>query len=335
MEEMSMRLVDLARASLVAAFTALSLIISAIAPASAQSDYPTRPIKVVVGFGAGGGTDILARLVGGKLSQILGQQVVIENRPGAAARLAAEYVANQPADGYTLLASPIGAMSIAAAVYPDLKYNPTKTFIPLALVGQFRLILAVSPSNPANSVKELVAYAKEHPDKANYPSTSPAFIIAMEELKLASGMPGVMIPYKSSNEMILSIMSGQTMMTIVDPPPTVPQVKAGKLKALAVTGNERLPELPNVPSMAEAGFPSVDVRFWSGMFAPAATPPAIVAKLEKSLAEAIHDPDVSTKLKNMAINPSNDTPEQFKQLIENDIVKFRNVVQAAHLKFED
>jgi tripartite-type tricarboxylate transporter receptor subunit TctC len=317
------------------ALAALALAALTVVPAAAQSNYPTRPIKIVVGFGAGGGTDILARLVGGKLSQILGQQVVIENRPGAAARLAAQYVANQPADGYTLLASPIGAMSIAAAVYSDLKYNPIKTFVPLALVGQFPLILAVSPSNPANNVKELVAYAKQHPDKANYPSTSPAFVIPMEELKLASGMPGVMIPYKSSEEMILSVMSGQTMMTIVDPPPTVPQVKAGKLKALAVTGSERLPELPNVPTMAEAGFPSVDVHLWSGMFAPAGTPPAIVAKLEKSLHDAIHDPGVSARLQNMAINPSNDTPEQFKQLIESDIVKFRNVVQAAHLKFED
>ena len=314
---------------------ALALTALTVAPAVAQTDYPNKPIKVVVGFGAGGGTDILARLVGAKLSQLLGQQVVIENRPGAAARLAAEYVAHQPADGYTLLASPIGAMSIAAAIYPDLKYDPTKTFVPLALVGQFPLIVAVSPSNPANNVKDLVAYAKQHPDKANYPSTSPAFVIPMEELKLASGMPAVMIPYKSSNEMILSVMSGQTMVTIVDPPPTVPQVKAGKLKALAVTGNERLPELPDVPSMAEAGFPSVDVHLWSGMFAPTGTPPAIVGKLEKALHDAIHDPDVTARLKGMAINPSNDSPEQFKQLIESDIVKFRNVVQAAHLKFED
>jgi tripartite-type tricarboxylate transporter receptor subunit TctC len=305
------------------------------APALAATDFPTRPVKVVVGFGAGGGTDILARLVGAKLAEMLGQQVVIENRPGAAARLAAEYVAHQPADGYTLLASPIGAMSVAAAVYSDLKYNPTKTFVPLALIGQFPLILAVNPSNPANNVKELVAYAKAHPDMANYPSTSPAFVIPMEALKLASGMPGVMIPYKSSEEMILSVMQGQTMMTIVDPAPTVPQVKAGKLKALAVTGSERLAELPNVPTMAEAGFPSLNVQLWIGTFAPAGVPPSIIAKLEKSLFAAIHDPTVAARLRSLAIEPSNDTPEQFKALIESDIVKFRNVVQAAHLKFED
>ncbi len=330
-----MRIAHFARASALSTYAALLLMVAAIAPAAAQSDYPNKPIKIVVGFGAGGGTDILARLVGAKLAEILGQSVVVENRPGAAARLAAEYVANQPGDGYTLLASPIGAMSVAAAVYSDLKYSPTKSFVPLALIGQFPLILAVSPNNPANTVKELVAYAKEHPDKANYPSTSPAFVIPMEELKLASGMPGVMIPYKSSNEMILSIMEGQTMMTIVDPPPTVPQVKAGKLKALAVTGNERLAELPDVPSMTEAGYPSVDVRLWSGMFAASSTPPAIVAKLEKALAEAIHDPGVAARLKALAINPSNDTPEQFKELIASDIVKFRNVVKTANLKFED
>ncbi len=328
-----MRLAHCVRALL--AFAALALAALTVAPACAQSDYPTRPVKVVVGFGAGGGTDILARLVAAKLSDILGQQVVVENRPGAAGHLAAQYVAGQPGDGYTLLASPIGPMSISAAVYSDLKYSPTKDFIPLAVIGQFPLILAVSSSNPANNVKELAAYAKLHPDKANYPSTSPTFVIPMEALKLATGMPAVMIPYKSSEEMILSVMQGQTMMTIVDPPPTVPQVKAGKLKALAVTGHERLPELPDVPSMAEAGYPSVDIQVWSGMFAPAGTPPAIVAKLAKSLAEAIHDPTVTARLQGMAISPSNDTPEQFKELIESDIVKFRNVVKAANLKFED
>ena len=330
-----MRLAHLVRAPRLSTLAALLLTALAIAPAAGQTEYPTKPIRLIVGFGAGGGTDILARLVGAKLSEILGQSVAVENRPGAAARLATEYVASQPGDGYTLLASPIGAMSIAAAIYPDLKYNPTKSFVPLALVGQFPLILAVRPDNPANTVKELVEFAKQHPDKANYPSTSPAFIIPMEELKLASGMPGVMIPYKSSAEMILSVIEGQSMMTIVDPPPTVPQVKAGKLKALAVTGNERLAELPDVPSMAEAGYPNVNVHLWSGMFAPIGTPPAIVAKLEKALAEAIHDPGVSAKLKALAINPSNDTPEQFKQLIESDIVKFRDVVKTANLKFED
>lgn len=326
---------DVAPKLLKSALAAAVLLGAAALPAGAQTAYPTKPIRMVIGYGAGGGSDILGRLVGAKLAEILGQSVVIENRPGASGRLAGEYVANQPADGYTLYASPIGPMSVAAAIYPDLKYGPVKSFVPLAMIGEFPLIMVVRADTPANTVQELIAYAKQHPDKANYPSTSPSFTIPMEELKLASGMPGVTIPYKSSEEMVLSVIAGQSMVSIVDPPPVIPQISAGKLKALAVTGNERLPELPNVPSMAEAGYPSVDMKIWVGMFAPAATPPAVVAKLEKALHDAIHDPGVVARLHAMAINPSNDTAEQFKQHIESDIVKFRRVVEAAHLKFEE
>jgi tripartite-type tricarboxylate transporter receptor subunit TctC len=184
-------------------------------------------------------------------------------------------------------------------------------------------------------VKELVEWAKAHPDKANYPSTSPLFTIAMEQLKLKSGMPGVMIPYKSSNEMVLSIIEGQCLSTIVDPPPAVPQVKAGKIKALAVTGAERSAELPDVPSMAEAGYHNVDMQAWSGIFAPVATPPAIVTKLEKALSQSIRDPDVAAKLKNLAITPGGGPAADFRRIIEDDIVKVRDVVKAANLRFEE
>jgi tripartite-type tricarboxylate transporter receptor subunit TctC len=305
------------------------------APASAQGDYPTRPVRLIVGFAAGGGNDIFARIVGTKASEILGQPIVIENRPGAGGRLSAEYVSNQPADGYTLLVGASGAMSIATAIYPDLKYHPTKTLTPLAMIGSFPLIMVINPENSSENVKELVEWAKQHPDKANYPSTSPAFTIAMEQLKLKSGMPAVMIPYKSSNEMILSVIDGSTMTAIADPPPTVPQVKGGKVKALAVTGSERSTELPNVPSMAESGYPGVDVHLWSGIFAPAATPVAIVTRLEKALSEAIRDPDVSFKLRNLAVTPGGGPAADFRQTIEKDIVKFRDVVKAANLHFEE
>jgi tripartite-type tricarboxylate transporter receptor subunit TctC len=324
-----------ARGPIMAALAVLTTLAVSFAPARAQSDYPNRPIRMIVGFAAGGGNDIFARLVGAKFSEILGQPVVIENKPGAGGRLSAEFVSQQDADGYTLLVGASGAMSIAAAIYSDLKYHPTKTLVPLAMIGNFPLILVVGADNPANNVKELVEQAKQHPDKANYPSTSPVFTIAMEQLKLKSGMPAVMIPYKSSNEMILSVMEGQSMMTIVDPPPTVPQVKAGKLKALAVTGAERSPQLPDTPSMAEAGYPGVDVHPWSGVFAPVATPPAIVAKLEKGLGEAIRDPGVSAKLKNMAVDPGGGSPADFKRLIDADIIKYSDVVKAANLHFEE
>jgi tripartite-type tricarboxylate transporter receptor subunit TctC len=314
---------------------ALLLLAAAVAPASAQSDYPSRPIRLVVGFAAGGGNDIFARLVADKASQILGQTVVVENKPGAGGRLSAEYVSNQTPDGYTLLVGAAGAMSLAAAIYPDLKYHPTKTLTPLAMIANFPLILVEGADNPSKDVKEFVEWMKEHPDKANYASSSPAFIVTVELLKLKTGMPATMIPYKSSNEMVLSVMQGQTAMTIADGPPTVPQVKAGKVKALAVTGAERSSELPDVPSMAEAGFPAVDVHLWSGIFAPVATPPAVVAKLQKALGEAIADPSVAQKLKAMAVNPGGATPKEFVGIIESDIVKFTDVIKAANLKFEE
>jgi len=306
-----------------------------IAPARAQSDYPNRPIHLVVGFAAGGGNDIFARLVGAKLSDILGQPVVVENKPGAGGRLAPEYVTQQAPDGYTLFVGPSGAMAIAAAIYTDLKYSPTESFVPLAMIANFPLIMVIAEDNPAKNVKDFVAWMKAHPDKANFASSSPAFTITTELLKLKTGMPGTMIPYKGSGEMVLSVMQGQTAMTIADGPPTVPQVKAGKVRAVAVTGKDRSAELPDVPSMAEAGYPDVDVQLWSGVFAPAATPAAVVAKLQKAFAQAIADPGVSQKLKAMAVNPGGATPEQFKHIIESDVAKYRDVVKAANLKFED
>jgi tripartite-type tricarboxylate transporter receptor subunit TctC len=332
---MSVCLRCLARRWVVSALVLSVTVAAAVMPARAQTDYPDHPVRLVVGFAAGGGNDIFARIVADKLSQLLGQAVVVENKPGAGSRLAAEYVSQQAADGYTLLVAPSGAMAIAAAVYPDLKYSPTKDFVPLAMIAHFPLIMVIGADNPATNVKEFVDWAKKNPEKVNYGSSSAAFTISTELLKLKSGMPGVMIPYKSSNEMILSVMQGQTALTIADGPPTIPQVKAGKVKAIAVTGAERMPLLPDVPSMAEAGYPTVDVHLWSGVFASSSTPPAIIAKLEKALDQTIGDPGVAEKLKALAVEPGGATPEQFKAIIASDIVKFGDVVKAANLHFED
>ena len=316
-----------------------ALLAGAISPAWAQTDaatnYPTKPVRMIVGFAAGGGNDIFARLVGQKLGDILGQSIVIENRPAAGGRQAAEYVANQPADGYTLLVGASGMMSVAAAVYPNLRYHPTKSFIPLSMIASFPLIMSVPVDNPSKSVAELAAFAKQHPDRANYGTTSPAFTIAAELLKLKTGMPGVAIPWKSSTEMLLCVISEQCLMAIADGPPTVPLVKAGKVHALAVTGTERSSELPDVPSMAEAGFPEVDIHLWSGVFAPAATTPAIARKLEAALQQAILAPEVAPKLKAMAVTPGGTSSEEFRRKIDADIKAFEGVVKAANLTFED
>jgi tripartite-type tricarboxylate transporter receptor subunit TctC len=325
------------RHSLARAALALSALLVG-APAQAQSDpaagYPDRPIRLVVPFAAGGGNDIFARVVGAKASEILGQQLFIENRPAAGGRVAADFVIRQPADGYTLFVGASGVMSIAAAIYPNLGYHPTKNFVPLAMIASFPLILTVPPSSPVKTVADLVAYGKAHPEKSNFAHTSAAFLIPAEILKLGSGMPATGIPVKSSAEMVQCVMQEVCSFTFTDGPPAIPQIKDNRLRALAVTGSERSPELPDAPSMVEAGFPDVNVKIWAGVFAPVGTPPAIVKKLEVALQAAIKDPDVSAKLRGMAVNPGRISAEEFRKIIDTDIEAYKKVVKDANLTFE-
>jgi tripartite-type tricarboxylate transporter receptor subunit TctC len=307
---------------------------SAQAQSDAAANYPTKPIRLIVGFAAGGGNDLFARLVGQKAGEILGQNFVIENRPNAGGRPAVEFVKNQPADGYTVAVSATGQMAIAAAIYPRLAYHPTRDFIPITEIAHFPLILAGPVNDEIKSVKDLVAYGKAHPDKANYATSSPAFTITTELFKLKTGMPGVPIPYKSSNEMMLSVASGNTLFSIADGPPTMPLIKGGKIRALAVTGSQRSSELPGVPSMAEAGYPDINIELWSGIFVSAKTPPAIVHKLDAAFRKALADAGVREKLKAMAVEPGGGPGEEFRKKIDADIKAYAAVVKAANLKFE-
>ena len=317
------------------AIAAALLAMAVSVPLHAQGDYPNRTIRIVVGFAAGGGNDIFARLIGQKLQELIGQSVVIENKPGAGARLANDYVAHQPADGYTLLVGASGGMSIASAIYPKLGYHPTKSFIPLTMIASFPLILAIPEHHPAKNVKELVAWMKANPDKSNYATSSPAFTIATELFKLKTGAPSQAIPYKSSGESLVAVVGGQTLLTIAYGPPTVPLVKGGRVRALAVTGSVRSPELPDVPSMAEAGMPEVNTSLWSGVFVPAATPAPVAKKLEDTLRRVIADPDVNAKLKAMAVNPGGGPSEEFRAMIDADIKTTAEVVNAARLTFPE
>jgi tripartite-type tricarboxylate transporter receptor subunit TctC len=322
---------------LLSALAAVAAVASA--PASAQdaasASFPTKPIRFVVGYAAGGGNDIFARLVGDKVREYLGQPVVIENKAGGGGRLAGEYVMGQPADGYTVLVGAAGMMALIPVIYPKTTYHPTRTYTPLSMIASFPLILAVPGNHPAKSLAELVAWAKAHPDRANYATSSPAFTITTELLKLKTGMPGVAIPYKSTNEMMVSVASEQTLLAIGDGPPTVPLVQAGKIRALAVTGAERSLELPDVPTMAELGLPEVSVRLWSGLFISGATQPAIKAKLEAAVRRAIAVPEVQDRLKAMATDPGGMSSADFAGLIEADIKLFGDVTKAANLKFEE
>jgi tripartite-type tricarboxylate transporter receptor subunit TctC len=300
--------------------------------AQAQSDFPNRPIHVIVGFAAGGGNDIFARLVVQKLQQTTGWTVVVENKPGAGGRISSQFVANATPDGYTVLVGASGQMAIATAIYSNLGYHATKSFIPLNMIASFPLVLVVKEDGP-KSVKELVEWGKAHPDKSNYATSSPAFTIPSELFKLKTGMPAVAIPYKGSNESNLSVLSGQTLFTISDGPPAIPLVKGGKTRALAVTGSERSPELPDVPSMAEQGFPDVNTHLWSGFFVPVGTPEPVVTKLRAELGKALADPEVQAGLKKMAVTPGGPTGDDFKKIIDADIKTIAEVVAAAKLTF--
>jgi tripartite-type tricarboxylate transporter receptor subunit TctC len=300
----------------------------------AQTDFPKQPIHFIVGFAAGGGNDLFARVVVQKFQENTGNTSVIENKVGAGGRIAAEYASRATPDGYTVLVGATGQMSIASAIYPNLTYHPTRSFIPLNMIASFPLVLVVPYDHPVKNVKDLVAFGKANPDKSNYGTSSPAFTIASELLKLKTGMPAVAIPYKSSNESNLSVISGQSLFTISDGPPVIPLVDGKKIRALAVTGSARSPELPDVPSMAEMGYPEVNTQLWSGFFVPAGTPAPVVAKLTAELAKAIADPAVQTSLKKMAVTPGGPTGDAFKKYIDEDIKTHSDVVAAAKLKFE-
>jgi tripartite-type tricarboxylate transporter receptor subunit TctC len=330
-------MVHFKRTMLTAGLVGLAAIVAGAAGAQGDSaaSFPTRPIHLIVGFAAGGGNDLFARLVGQKLSENIGQPVIVENKAGAGGRIAVEYVKSQPADGYTIMVAASGQMAVAAAIYPKLSYHPTRDFLPLTMIASFPLILAGPADDAINSVKDLVAYGKANPDKSNYATSSPAFTITTELFKLKTGMPAVAVPYKSSNEMMLSVAGGNTLFSIADGPPTMPLVQGGKVRALAVTGSERSFELPNVPSMAEAGYPEVNIGLWSGVFVAAGAPPAIANKLETELRRALADPGVREKLKAMAVNPGGGPGEEFRKKIDADIRVFADVVKAANLKFEE
>ena len=317
-----------------AACLSTALILAASSAARAQDVYPNRVIRFVVGFAAGGGNDLFARLVVNKFQENTGATTIVENKPGAGGRISSDYVAHQPPDGYTVLVAATGQMSIAAAIYPNLTYHPTKSFIPLNMIASFPLVLVVPANHPAKTVKDLVAWAKAHPDKSNYGTSAPPFTVASELLKLKTGMPGVAIPFKGTNESNLCVVSEQCLFTISDGGPAVPLVKGGKTRALAVTGSERSPELPDVPSMAEAGFPDINIHLWSGFFVPAGTPAPIVAKLTAELGRALADSHVQEGLRKMAVTPGGPTGEAFKARIDADIKTFGDVVKAAKLTFK-
>ena len=310
---------------------ALCLSLSAHAPALAQAEYPNRPIRIVVGFTPGGGNDIIARVFGQKLSESLGQPVIIENKPGAGAILATEYVARSAPDGYTLLVGASGAMVINPAVYQKLNYDTMRDFKPVSELGSFPLILIVNAKSPFKSLADLVAYAKANPDKANYSSSSAAFQLATELFKQKTGVPMQMIPYKGANDSVTAVISGEVTATIADAGPVTSQVTGGNARALAVAAPNRAESLPDVPTMKEAGA-DVEAVLWSGIFVPAATPPDIVAKLEAEFVRIARLPDVVSRLKLLNIDSVGNSSAEFSRIIAADLERWKVVARDGNIK---
>jgi tripartite-type tricarboxylate transporter receptor subunit TctC len=298
--------------------------------------YPNRPVKFVVPFPPGGNLDFLARTMQPKLSEFLGQQVIVENKGGAGGIVGAEYASKQPNDGYTLFLGNTGTIGLYVSVYPKLPYDPVKDFDAVGMITANAVLTVVHPDVPAKTMQELIAYAKANPGKVNAGVAGSGSLLhfATELLKSHAGIDLVVVPYKGSGPVVTDLLGGQVQMSIDAPSVFMSHVKAGKLRALAVTGKARLPALPEVPTFEEAGLKGFDASGWQGMLVPAGTPAAIVARLSDALLKTLAVPDVRERMVAAGLEVAPSTPQQFTAHIRAEIDKWNRVAKAANLKVE-
>lgn len=303
------------------------------APAPAQS-FPSKPIRIIVGFPPGGGNDIVGRILAEKLTDRLGQTVLVENKPGANGIVGAETAAKAAPDGHTLLVGPIGTMCFNAGLYDKLPYDPLKDFTPITQIATFAVLFAVHPSVPAKNMKEFIELVRANPGKYNYAAGSSPFLAVAELLKKEAKLDIVQIPYKGSMQAVNAAMAGEVAFLSVDVPPAVPQIKAGKLRGLAVVGNQRSSGAPDLPTMTEAGVPNFEHTMWIGLFAPTGTPDPVIAKLHAEVSAVLKMPDVKERLNAIGFDPTGITPAQMAQVLKTDNAKWVKVVREAGLKAE-
>jgi tripartite-type tricarboxylate transporter receptor subunit TctC len=303
-------------------------------PAGAQP-YPSRPVRLIVPFPAGGPPDVIARVVGDAIAARLGQSVVIENRPGAGATIGTRSVAAAPADGYTLLYASTTSLSIAPVLFRNVEYDPVKNFAPVASVSVGPMVVVVHPSVPAKTLQELVAHAKANPGKLNYGSgvASPPHI-AWGLFTKVTGTDILHVPYRGMAPAMTDLVAGQIQIMIDGTGPLLPHIREGKIRALAVTGRTRSPDFPDLPTMIEAGYPDYVLSFWTGIVAPAGTPPDIVAKLNAAINESLTSPAMKAHLDRFNVEANISTPAAFATFIAAEAQKWGDIVRATGIKAE-
>ena len=315
--------------------TAFALAIGCVMPAAAQN-YPTKPIRVIVPYPAGGATDFFARLVFPKMGEALGQSVVVENRPGAGTAIGASEVARSAPDGYTLLLGDAGTYAFNPTLYKKLSYDPTKDFAPVSLTGRFALILAVNPATPAKSVQEFVAAAKSQPGKINYGAPGPGSPIhlAMEFFKQRAGLDMTPIPYKGGADAMNDLLGGRISAMFLDIASGLPQIKGGKLRPLAVASAKRVAALPDLPTIGESGYPGFEAWAWQGFVAPAKTPRPIIMRLNAEFAKVMSDPTIKQRLSESGFEPQTSTPEEFSSYMKSEIAKWAKVIRESNVTLD-
>ncbi len=302
--------------------------------AQAQSPYPNKPVRFVVPFPPGGNLDFVARTLQPRMQEVLGQPVTIDNRGGAAGMIGLEYASKQPPDGYTIVLGNTGTIAINPSVYATMSYDPVKDFVAIGRTTTNPLLCAIGASVPANNLQEFIAYVRANPGKLNFgvagSGSSPHF--ASEQLRRAAGLDIPFVFYKGSGPLVTDMLGGQVQVMIDAPPVTLTYIKAGRLKALALTGKARLASLPDVPTFEQAGFSSVDAIGFQGVLAPAGTPPVAVAKLSEALLKALAQPEVIERFATQGLDAAPSTPAEFAAFIRSEIAKWARIAKEANIK---
>jgi len=305
-------------------------------PIEAATAFPNKPIRIIVAYTPAGTTDILARAIGQKMSETWGQPVIVDNRAGAAGNIGTEVAARSTPDGHTLIMGTAGTHGINVSLYRKLSWHPVNDFAPVSLSAMVPNIMVVNNSLPVKNVREFVAHVKANPGKLSYgsPGNGSTAHLSMELFKSMTGSNIVHIPYKGSAGVLADVMGGQIAVTIDNMPPYIPQVKAGKIRALAVSTNKRPSAMPDLPTIAEAGVPGYEAGAWFGLLAPAGTPKAILAQLSAESARILKLPDISKRISELGAEPVGSTPEQFAALINSEIAKWAKVIKDANVELQ-